>query len=91
MRSYPVGFVTEVTMFPMDFEEFCWTVGVNDDALATVRECCAARAAVPDFLHARLLAHFRGYMVVEGMWAAVQTFIDSRGVGARKRGGIWGR
>ena len=68
----------------MDFEEFCWTVGVNDDALATVRECCAARAAVPDFLHARLLAHFRGYMVVEGMWAAVQTFIDSRGVGARK-------
>lgn len=79
VRSYPVGFVTEVTMFPMDFEEFCWAVGVSDNALATVRECCVGRIAVPDFLHERLLAHFRGYMVVGGMPAAVQTFIDSRG------------
>lgn len=78
VRSYPVGFVTEVTMYPMDFEEFCWAVGVNDDALATVRECVTALRPVPDFLHHRLLTYFRTYMAVGGMPAAVQAFLDSR-------------
>lgn len=78
VRSYPVGFVTEVTMYPMDFEEFCWAVGVNEEALQTACECCVQLCPVPEYLHERLLTYFRTYMIVGGMPAALQAYIDSR-------------
>lgn len=79
VRSYPVGFVTEVTMFPMDFEEFCWATGVQNEALSVVRDCCTSLQAVPGYLHEALLGYFRSYMVVGGMPAAVQAFLDNAG------------
>ena len=60
VRSYPVGFVTEVTMFPMDFEEFCWATGVQNEALSVVRDCCTSLQAVPGYLHEALLGYFQG-------------------------------
>ena len=30
VRSYPVGYVHELRMFPLDFEEFCWATGVSE-------------------------------------------------------------
>ena len=47
VRSYPVGFVTELVMHPMDFEEFCWAVGVSREGLETVRTSCHALQPVP--------------------------------------------
>lgn len=79
VRSYPVGFVTEVTMYPMDFEEFCWACSVAEEALATVAECCVQRTPVPNYLHESLLSYFRSYMVVGGMPAAVQAFVNGAG------------
>lgn len=78
VRSYPVGYVSEVRMHPMDFEEFCWANNVSRDALATVRECCLKLKPVPDYIHERLLTYFRTYLVVGGMPAAVQTFVNQR-------------
>lgn len=79
VRSYPVGFVTEVTMYPMDFEEFCWANRVSESALSAVRERCLSLAPVPDYLHDAMLRYFRSYLVVGGMPAAVQAFIDGGG------------
>ena len=33
VRSYPVGYVTKRTMRPMDFEEFCWAIGIREATL----------------------------------------------------------
>ncbi len=85
VRSYPVGFVTELTMYPMDFEEFCWANEVSGNALATVTECCRDRLPVPDYLHEHMLAYFRAYMVVGGMPAAVREFREGSGDLARVR------
>lgn len=62
VRSYPVGFVTEVTMFPMDFEEFCWATGVQNEALSVVRDCCTSLQAVrlPARSPTRLLPQLHG-------------------------------
>ena len=79
VRSYPVGFVTEITMYPMDFEEFCWAAGVQNEALSIVRDCCTSLRVVPDYLHEAMLGYFRSYMVVGGMPAAVQAFLDNGG------------
>ena len=79
IRSYPVGFVTELVMQPMDFEEFAWAVGVSDESLDTVRRACSALSPIPDYLHEAFLSYLRTYVVVGGMPGAVQTFLDARG------------
>ena len=79
IRSYPVGFITELVMHPMDFEEFCWALNVSREGLDMVRAACKALAPVPDYLHEALLSYFRTYVVVGGMPEAVQRFLDTRG------------
>ena len=40
VRSYPVGYVHELRLFPLDFEEFCWAIGVSEGARQTIRDAC---------------------------------------------------
>ena len=77
IRSNPVGYLSEVMMYPLDFEEFCWAVGVNQPVLDKVEECFKKRAPVDEFIHDRMLKLFRRYLVVGGMPDAVSTFVDS--------------
>ena len=89
VRSYPVGFVTEVTMFPMDFEEFCWSQGTDPTLWDAVKECFAAREPVPDFLHEMFLDLWLRYVLIGGMPEAVQVFADTHDtqlMRARQRG-----
>lgn len=76
IRSYPVGSVEELTMRPMDFEEFCWAVGVSDVALDEARECFENRRPVEGYIHDALLANFRTYVVVGGMPEVVQRYVS---------------
>lgn len=79
VRSYPVGYVHELTMHPLDFEEFCWAIGISDEARETVRRCCLEQTPVPDYIHNALMSNFRTYLVVGGMPEVVQRFLDTRG------------
>lgn len=79
VRSYPVGSVHELPMHPLDFEEFCWAIGVSDEALETVRCCCADETPVEGYIHEALMANFRTYVVSGGMPEAVQRLVDSDG------------
>lgn len=79
VRSYPVGFVTELTMYPLDFEEFCWALGVSRESLTQVRTSCHELRPVPDYLHEALLSYFRTYVVVGGMPEPIQVFLDTKG------------
>ncbi|OZG61306.1 AAA family ATPase [Bifidobacterium lemurum] len=79
VRSYPVGFVTEQTMHPLDFEEFCWAIGVQESTLDTIRESCENGSPVPDYIHEAMMANFRTYLVVGGMPETVQCFLNTKG------------
>ncbi len=79
IRSYPVGFITEIPLFPLDFEEFCWALNVSDNALAQVRQCCKSLSALPDYLHEALSSYFRTYIIVGGMPEAILTYLDTKG------------
>ena len=37
-RSYPVGYVHEVRMHPMDFEEHLWAIGMPEEETDDIRE-----------------------------------------------------
>lgn len=80
IRSAPVGYLRELKMFPLDFEEFCRAVGVNDDVLFHLRKCWIGKRPVDPVVHERMKSVFRLYLVVGGMPAAVQKYIDTKNI-----------
>ncbi len=77
VRSFPVGFLSVMEMFPLTFEEFCRANGISVQAWNIVAESIEARTQVPDFLHEMLLQRFREYLLIGGMPDAVQSYVDS--------------
>lgn len=80
IRSIPVGYLSEIRMFPLDFEEFCWANGLPDTAFTMLRDCVSSLSPVPDYLHNRLFDLFKRYLLVGGMPDAVNTFLTSNDV-----------
>lgn len=74
VRSQPVGYLRTVQMYPLDFEEFCWAMGVGEDAWSHARACYEGRSPVLAPIHDRLLGLFHQYLMVGGMPEAVQEF-----------------
>lgn len=75
--SIPVGYETEITMFPMDFEEFLWANGISSEVIETLASHISVATAVPDALHQRMRELLLQYVVVGGMPAAVNEFVNT--------------
>lgn len=78
VRSFPVGYLHEVRMFPLDFEEFCWSQNVPERFLDQIRCCYEGKKPLDEALHERFINLFRQYIVVGGMPEAVQAYVDTR-------------
>lgn len=79
VKSFPVGFLHVETLFPLDFEEFCRNQGMTDSLWDRMRTHFTAAQPLESALHDRLIRLFRLYIVVGGMPAAVQTYIETAG------------
>lgn len=75
--SLPVGYEEQITMYSLDFEEFLWARGYNDDAIAYLKDFYISNKEVPKELNDKYLELFREFMIVGGMPEVVQTFIDT--------------
>ncbi len=77
IHSQPVGYLHTVQMYPLDFEEFCWAMGVGNDAWSHVYECYEKKKPVLAPIHDRLIRLFHQYLIVGGMPEAVQKFAST--------------
>jgi len=75
--SYPVGFEEQAAMYPLDFEEFLWATGVSAEVVDKLRDGYAAARPVEAFLHERMMKAYREFLVVGGMPAAVEAFVEN--------------
>ena len=82
VRSVPVGFMDEVRMFPLDFEEFVLANGELPVLIDKAREAWLARKPLDRLYHDRLAKLWRLYLVVGGMPAVVQRFLDTHDIAA---------
>ena len=80
LRSAPVGSLEEIKMYPLDFEEFLTASGVIDETLSYLSDCFSTLTPIEDVVHQRMLQHFRRYLVVGGMPAAVQEYVNSMNI-----------
>lgn len=77
IRSVPVGYMDELEMYPLDLVEFFEAIGIGADIIGHLRECFEQKRPVDDFIHSRMLEAIRLYLVVGGMPAAVQKYLDT--------------
>ena len=77
LRSEPVGFLGVKDMYPLDFEEFISSIGINETVIQTLREAWNKCTPVDNFVHEKLMEAFRLYLLVGGMPAAVDKYIES--------------
>ena len=73
----PVGYERPVTMFPLDFEEFLWAKGYDQDATSQLRGYFDRMQPVPAAANENMMRLFREHVAVGGMPAVVQAFADS--------------
>lgn len=76
LRSAPVGYLTTIDMYPMDFEEFLIANGLGDDVISHLKQCYTQLTPVDDFVHDKIIEAFYTYLIVGGMPEAVQTYLD---------------
>lgn len=80
IASAPVGYLTVLRMFPMDFEEFMIANEVSQTTLDMLKEKFDTTTPVDEFIHQKLLQMFFIYLIVGGMPDAVKTYIASKDI-----------
>jgi predicted AAA+ superfamily ATPase len=74
--SFPVGKVDELSMYPMDFEEYLWAM--NHTVLSLhILDHFSKDESMPNALHTEALELYRKYLIIGGMPAAVKEFVDT--------------
>ncbi len=73
----PVGYEQIEEMYPMDFEEFLWANHVPIATMDYLRDCFLKEIPVDELIHQTIRTHFLYYVVVGGMPAAVNTFLET--------------
>lgn len=77
LRSVPVGYMDELEMYPLDLLEFFEAIGISQEVIGHLHECYERKLPVDDFIHQRMLEAVRLYLIVGGMPAAVQKYLDT--------------
>lgn len=75
--SWPVGYIREIEMFPMDFEEFISANGLKDNVFNYLKECFEQEKEVDKYIHERIIDAFYKYLIIGGMPEVVDTFIKT--------------
>ncbi len=78
--SVPLGSVEVKEMYPLDFEEFLWAMGVSEEWIADVREHYLRQESLSESSHENLLKRFKYYLLVGGLPEAVNSFLEDRNV-----------
>ena len=74
----PVGKQNRIWMYPLDFEEFLWALGISDQVITHVRACIRDRVPLGESLHSTLMKYMNWYILTGGMPEAVSEFVRNR-------------
>lgn len=80
ITSVPVGYLTVLRMYPMDFEEFMIANNVSKTTLEMLKAKFETCQPVDEFIHQKLLSLFFIYLIVGGMPDAVKIYIATKDI-----------
>lgn len=80
IASAPVGYLSIIRMYPMDFEEFMIANGVSKTTMDMLKEKFETCQPVDEFIHQKLLSLYFLYLIVGGMPDAVEKYIETKDI-----------
>ena len=66
-----------ITMFPLDFEEFCWAMK-DELSIPYIKECFDKKKAIGDAIHNKMMHLFKEYVLVGGMPQVVLKYAETK-------------
>ena len=80
ISSMPVGYLTVKEMYPLNLEEYYRACGISDNIFSVLEEAFKAEREIDSIIHRKLMELFRLYLIVGGMPAVVQTYLDTNDI-----------
>jgi hypothetical protein len=78
--SIPIGSIQIEHMYPMDFEEFIMANGFGTDAINVIHENFKTLRTLAEPIHNKLMDLFRKYLLIGGLPAAVNSFVNEHNI-----------
>ena len=76
-KGIPTGFERIVYMKPMDFEEFLWAKGIDNNVIDELKHCLVERRPVSEAIHMAMIRYYREYICVGGLPYVVDRFLST--------------
>lgn len=85
VRSVPVGYMAVEDVYPLDLREFAEALGVSEEVLASIEKAWNEHTQVDEVVHESMLRIVTLYLLIGGMPAAVQTYLDTNDMHAVRK------
>ena len=76
VESNSVGNKQDYEMYSMDFEEFLWAKGYKENQIEEMYSYMQKKQPLPKVMYSVMLENFKEYMIVGGMPAIVNRFVE---------------
>lgn len=74
VTSFPVGYIDTYTLYPLNFKEFLWSQGIDDNIINYLHQCYLEKKQVDEFVHSLMNALLLKYVVIGGMPAVINQY-----------------
>jgi predicted AAA+ superfamily ATPase len=81
-KGVPVGFEKTIYMKPMDFEEFLWAKGIQQNVIDYLKDSYRRLTKISETTHRAMIRYFKEYICVGGMPRVVNVFVTSNDMNA---------
>ena len=81
-KGVPVGFEKTIYMKPMDFEEFLWAKGIQENVIDYLRDSYHNLTKISETTHRAMIRYFKEYICVGGMPRIVDVFVQTNDMNA---------
>lgn len=78
VRSVPVGYMTVLEMYPLNFFEFCRANKVSQRIFDMLESCWNEETPIDQMVHEKLLDLFHLYLIVGGMPAVIERYLRTK-------------
>ena len=77
VTSYPVGYERVIDLYPLDFEEFLWGIGIKKETVNYAKDCFENIKPMDEYVMKQLAEQFKMYMLVGGMPNVVNEYVKT--------------
>lgn len=81
VESIPVGYEKPLMMYSLDFEEFLWAYGYEDDTIDYLHSFYDSKEKIPPEINEKYDSILREYLVIGGMPEVVANFMEFKDFG----------